>query len=115
MRRWKRRRFTSAQKIDAAYMAGAGASASEIKENLGFSSTSQVYRLLKAISKRLTPKSASQTSFVVVISKEAFEDVERIAGERGADPHLIASQLIENAVEKSDVARMIIAMRGAQK
>jgi hypothetical protein len=105
------RRYSFSDIRSAVYLAGGGATAEEIAEALGNGVTVQnVYALLSRHGIRLVPKARSQTSFVLVISREAYSVAERLASPSGADPRCVIGRLAEEMLR--DRAACVALLKG---
>lgn len=103
-------RYSQSEIIRAAFLAGAGASAPEIAEAFRRDdvTTNRVRGLLHRHGLRLAPKNQSQTAFVVVVSREAMAEIERISEPFGVDPQWATGRVIEAVVANSAVLRDIV-------
>jgi hypothetical protein len=97
MTKWsKQHRHSLADKIIAAHMAGAGATANEIAQAIGRGMTpAHVYDLLQRIGVRMVPKARTQTSFPLVIDQGAMEALATLAAKKNVDPRWFTARLVE--------------------
>lgn len=91
----------------AAFMAGAGASAADIADEIGGSPAS-VYAALSRAGIRLTPKTHNQVVVNLVISKAALSEAEKIAVVRRVEPILMISRLLQACLEERSLALNLV-------
>ena len=89
-------KYSIAELLTAANMAGAGASAGDIAQVLGRRVTAiKVYSLLARYGIRLIPKTKAQVCFPIVISREAMAIAEALASIEEADPRAVMAEMVE--------------------
>lgn len=105
----RQHRYSLADIVTAAKMAGAGASAGEIARALGRDMTiDAVYRLVHRYGIRLTPKARTQVCVPLVVSRDAMEAAHLIAEKMGEDPHWLAARIFENCItDRATVAKVL--------
>jgi hypothetical protein len=94
----RRARYSLAELLTAAFMAGAGNSGSEIAEVLS-RETAAVSSMLRRLGLRLVPKVQGQVVVHAVLSKDSMEIVNAIARRRQLEPKAIVSAIVENALD----------------
>ena len=102
-------RYSLADIVTVARMAGAGASAGEIAAALGRGATREhVYRLVHRYGIPLIHKARTQVCVPLVVSEESIETARKIAERMGEDPQWLAARIFENCItDRATVARVL--------
>ena len=90
-----RRSYPMQEVIRAAYLAGSGASASDIAAELGSTTPDRVNALLHKHRVKLLPKAPGQTGIVLAISRTAVVELNKIAVARRMDPNWMIARVVE--------------------
>jgi hypothetical protein len=109
MKRRRAHRYPLSDVIKAACLAVTGSSAPDIADALGnMTSRSRVFRILRLHGIQLMPKTQAQTAFVVVISRDAMAEIERVCEPFGVDPQRAAGRVIDAVAANSAMLREIV-------
>jgi len=94
-----RRSYDTRELMRAAYMAGQGASAGDIVDEIGETTPERIYAALNGAGLRLTAKTPHQVVVNLVVSKKAVVEAEKIAAVRRCDVTAVMARLLEYALE----------------
>jgi hypothetical protein len=105
----RQHRYSLADIVTAAKMAGAGATADEIARAIGRGTTpTNVYRILQRYGVSMIPKARSQVCVPLVFSREAMEAANIIAEKMGEDPQWLAARILEACItDRATVAKVL--------
>jgi len=105
----RQHRYSLADIVTAAKMAGSGASADEIARAIGRGmNVTDVYKLLTRYGISLIPKHHTQVCLPLVVSRASMEAASAIAEKMGEDPQWLVARILEACItDRATVARVL--------
>jgi hypothetical protein len=104
-----RRRYSTADVVLAANLAGAGKSAAEITSALRFPTIRATYDLLSRYGISLTPKTKEQACCVITVSRKAMEAGEALAASQEREPGRVFSLVMEEILLSPNTFKELLA------
>jgi hypothetical protein len=108
-RRSRFRRLCAAERERAAYLIGAGASASEASEEIDGATPASIRSLARRMGLRFVDKKYGQAALTIVMADKAIEDATELAGNRGMAPEAMVARIIEELMVDRAKFRQIIS------
>jgi hypothetical protein len=105
----RQHRYSLADIVTAAKMAGGGSSADEIARAIGRGMTvKDVYQIMYRYGISMVPKARTQVCVPLVFSREAMEAASIIAEKMGEDPQWLAARILEATItDRATVAKVL--------